>query len=120
MHMIWTVQFVIAIVKPESPRAVMARTRFAEILMHDRLSFKIAFSPVRKRRIHTADKSWDRIVANAAPRTPICSAKIKIGSRIILAAAPRNTVIMPIRPKPWELINEFIPSPTITNTLPRR
>ena len=60
------------------------------------------------------------MVAKAAPFTPIRSRNINIGSKIILVMAPTKIVIMPIRPKPWELIKLFIPRLIITKTLPSR
>ena len=61
---------------------------------------RIACSPVRKRNTQTADINWEMIVARAAPCTPIWNAKIKMGSKIRFATAPKSTVSMPIRAKP--------------------
>ena len=59
-------------------------------------------------------------VAIAAPRTPIPKAKIKIGSSTKFATAPLNTLSMPTRPKPCELMKLFIPRLTITKRVPAR
>ena len=69
--MIWTVQFVIDIVKPESPRPTIFRTLCAERRMEERLSFRIVLSLVKNRRIQIAERSCDRMVASAAPRIPM-------------------------------------------------
>ena len=88
--------------------------------MFDAFSRRIVFFPVRNRRIQAALRPWEMTVASAAPCTPMPKTKMNTGSRMILATAPKSTVIMPILPKPWLLIKLFIPSPTITNTLPSR
>ena len=60
--------------------------------------------PVKNRRTQTAEQPWDSTVAKAAPWTPIPSPKMKIGSKMMLTAAPSATVSIPIRPNPWALI----------------
>lgn len=51
-----------------------------------------------------ADNNWEIIVARAAPCTPMLNTKMKIGSRMMFATAPKITVIIPMRPNPWELV----------------
>ena len=79
-----------------------------------------AFGPVRNRTTHAALTAWLRMVASAAPCTPMWKPKMKMGSRIRLTTAPRATVIMPMRPKPWALTKLFMPRPTITKGVPSR
>ena len=76
--------------------------------------------PRRKDTAQTVEKNWAMMVAKAAPCTPMSSRKMKMGSSTMLVTAPSNTVIMPLRPKPWALMKLFIPRLIITNTLPHR
>ena len=69
--MIWTVQLVIAIVKPDRPSPTIFRTLRAERRIEERLSFRIVLSLVKNRRIQMAERSCDRMVASAAPRIPM-------------------------------------------------
>ena len=57
---------------------------------------------------------------SAAPWTPMCSTKMKSGSKIRLITAPRRVVIIPVLPKPWALINGFMPKPIITGMIPAK
>ena len=82
-------------------------------------SFNMVFLPVRNRRIHTALTAWLSTVAMAAPATPRSSAKIRMGSRMILMTAPMTVVSMLILAKPWVVIKGFMPMTTSTKTLPR-
>ena len=50
------------------------------------------FCPVRNRMAQTALIAWDKMVARAAPRTPMPKPKIKTGSRMMLVTAPITTV----------------------------
>ena len=120
MYIICTELLVIAMVNPDMPRATISFTRCFFSRNAEVLSLKIALLPVKNFTIQTAESSWERIVASAAPCTPMCKVKIKMGSRIILAIAPSSTVIIPIVPKPCELMKLFIPRPIITKILPRR
>ena len=106
--------------KPEVPRAIILFTLLSCKWKDSFFSFRIAFWPVRNLSTQQADKTWEMTVAIAAPLTPIFSLKMKIGSRIMLASAPRITVIIPIRPKPWALIKGFMPRLIMTKMLPRR
>ena len=83
------------------------------------LIFKKVFFPKRKASTQVQDNACDKIVARAAPRTPIPNTKMKIGSRIIFAAAPIITESMPVFAKPWAVINAFIPSVSCTKIVPR-
>ena len=62
----------------------------------------------------------DEIVANAAPRTPMPSPKMKMGSRMALITAPITVVIMPILGKPWALMKPFMPVVTMEKAVPSR
>ena len=72
------------------------------------------------RSTHTAETVWERMVASAAPRTPISSAKMKMGSRTMLSAAPMQTVSMAVLAKPCAETNWFIPSAICTLIVPIR
>ena len=79
---------------------------------------RCVFFPVRKRTTHTADTACDRMVASAAPRTPMFSAKIKTGSRMMLSTAPMRTVSMLVRENPCAVMKAFRPSATCTAMVP--
>ncbi len=68
-------------------------------------------NPKRRHRL-------DSTVASAAPSTPICSVKMKIGSRMMFSTAPISTDSMLTVVKPWAEINAFIPREIWTNTVP--
>ena len=106
--------------KLDMPMETIFRTRAFFSIMVSRFSRRMLLSLNRNLSTHAADKNWEMIVARAAPRTSMRKPKMNTGSRMMLATAPRSTVCIPIRPKPWELIKAFIPSPIITNTLPSR
>ena len=120
MQRIWTRELVRDMTKPEVPRARMRLTRLHFSRRADGRSRRMAFFPVRNRSTHTAEQPWERTVARAAPFTPMWKMKMNTGAKIRLMAAPRATVIMPMRPKPWELMKGFIPRPIITKRVPQR
>ena len=120
MHTTWTRLLVRFIKKPDRPRETILRTRAAFSAMHWGRRRRAALRPVRKTSTHTAEHPWAITVAQAAPCTPRSSQKMKMGSSTMFTTAPSPTVIIPTRPKPWALINGFMPSPIITNTVPNR
>ena len=120
LHTTCTRLFVNAIKKPDIPRLTILPTLFQEILIALFFRFRIAFFPVRKRKTQMAEQSWEMIVAKAAPWTPMCIPKINRGSRRMFSTAPISIVSIPVFPKPWLLINGFIPRVIITNRVPRR
>ena len=107
-------------IKPDIPSPKIRLTSRGCSRMEESLRLKIVRFPVRKRNVHRADAAWEITVAMAAPRTPIPKTKMKIGSRMRFRIAPIRTVIMPVRPNPWELMKLFIPRPIMTNRLPHR
>ena len=74
----------------------------------------------RKATAHAAETNWERTVASAAPRTPMSKTKMNSGSSRMLSTAPIRTVHIPMRAKPCALMKLFIPSPSMTKTLPHR
>ena len=102
----------------DSPSAIHGKNTLGEILKYFFLSLRVVFFPHKNRITHTADTPWEMIVASAAPRTPICIAKIKIGSRTILHTAPMTTLSILTVANPWAVINAFIPSAACTNKVP--
>ena len=62
---------------------------------------------------------WEIMVARAAPRTPMCSPNIRIGSRMMLQTAPMSTVSMPVFAYPWALMNALSPRASCTKMVPR-
>ena len=65
------------------------------------------------------DAAWERTVAAAAPATPMSSAKMKIGSRMMFITAPMTTVAMPKVENPWQMMNWFSPAASTENTVPQ-
>ena len=98
------------ITKTEDPRAKVGSTiaGFKFTFFHRILN--VVFFPNRKARTQIHDKAWEKIVARAAPRTPMWKPKIKMGSRIIFATAPMSTESIPVFANPWAVIKAFMPS----------
>ena len=65
--------------------------------------------PHKKRMAQTALTACERMVANAAPCTPIFNTKIRIGSRMMLVIAPITTVSMLMVEKPCAEMKAFMP-----------
>ena len=78
------------------------------------------FLLIRNPTVHNALSAWEITVAYAAPLTPIPSAKIKMGSSMILEAAPKSTAIMAVLDCPWEIMNALSPSASSTKIVPAR
>ena len=85
-----------------------------------RLILRMVFFEQRKATTQTADTAWERMVARAAPCTPIPSPKMKMGSRMMLSTAPMRTVTIPVPANPWELMKAFIPRLVCTKRVPSR
>ena len=86
-----------------------------------KFSFRIRiklFLPHKNATTQIQDSACEMIVASAAPRTSICSPKIKIGSRMILLTAPINTEYIPVFANPCAVINAFMPRVSSTNIVP--
>ena len=90
--------------KGERPRARAGSTTFARGRRFSRRRRHLVFGPVRNRSTHAADTAWDKMVARAAPRTPMPKAKMKTGSRMVLSTAPISTVFMLTVVKPWAVM----------------
>ena len=84
----------------------------------DRRIRRVVFLPVKKRSTQTAETACERMVAKAAPWTPIPNAKIKIGSKTMLQTAPITVVFMPVFANPWEVMNMFSPMTICTKMVP--
>ncbi len=100
MQKICTRLFVTDIVKPDSPSARICLTRPPSNRIKEIFNRRIAFLPPKNHSTHTADTNWERIVAAAAPCTPISSTKIKTGSSIRFKKAPITTVSIPVFANP--------------------
>ena len=120
LHTTCTALLVVDMMKPERPRAQISPTSFQRTRMEDGRRRSSAFLPQRNATAHSAERNCEITVASAAPCTPMPSAKINTGSRMIFTTAPSSTVIMPMLPKPWALMKLFMPSPSITNTVPHK
>ena len=101
-----------------SPSEMHGRRSLAGMKKFSRRRRRSVLFPVRKRSTHTHESPCDRIVASAAPRTPIPSAKMNTGSSTMFAAAPMSTVVMPTFAKPCAVINAFMPSVSWTKSVP--
>ena len=119
MHNTWARLLVMDMTNPEVPRLKIRLTRSALSRRADSRSLRMAFFPVRNFSTHSAEQAWEITVASAAPFTPMSSRKMKIGSNTMLTTAPTATVIMPMRLKPWALMNGFIPKLIITKRVPK-
>ena len=106
------------IVNVARPSATHGRMSFGETKRFSRRRRKNAFFPHRNTSTHAHDSPCESTVASAAPRTPMPSAKMKIGSRMMFAAAPMSTVYMPILAKPCAVMKAFMPSVSSTKSVP--
>ena len=100
------------------PRATQGNTSAGAMRIFSFFSRSMVLGPVRNRSTQTQERHWEIMVARAAPRTPIFSAKINSGSSTILATAPISTVRIPIWAKPCAVMKAFMPSVNCTNTVP--
>ena len=107
------------ITKAERPRATQGRMSFGWRRRVSRFKRSRVFSPVRKRSTQAQESPWERTVARAAPRTPIPKAKMKSGSKRMLATAPMSTVRIPISAKPWAVMKAFMPRVSWTKRVPK-
>ena len=105
--------------KVETPKARQGSSTLPRSGMFWARSFNFVRLPVKNRSTHTAPTAWLSTVAVAAPRTPISSTKIKMGSRIMLHTAPITVVSILNAAKPCVVTKGFMPSTTSTNTLPK-
>ena len=106
-------------IKVAAPNATQGRMIPGFRFRFFRRSRRIVVLPIRKLSTHTQEAAWDRMVASAAPRTPILRAKMKMGSRMILHTAPISTLNIPCLAKPWAVIKAFMPSVSWTKMVPR-
>ena len=106
-------------IKGAMPKAMQGRMTEPRRRAYRSCSRSVVVFPVRKRRIQAQEIPWERMVARAAPCTPIPRAKMKIGSRIMLQAAPMVTVSIPVLAKPWALMKALRPRASWTNRVPR-
>ena len=107
-------------IKGETPSAAMEPTSAG---VRRRFSLRMrrwVFLPSRNQTIHTALTACEMMVASAAPRTPMFSTKMKMGSSTILLTAPISTLSMAVVAKPWALMKALSPSENITKTVPSR
>ena len=76
--------------------------------------------PVKKASTHTALMAWLRMVAMAAPCTPMLNPKMNTGSRMMLLMAPMQVVAMLVLAKPWLVIKGVMPKVNCTKRVPSR
>ena len=118
LHATCTALDVKPMIKPEMPSEVILPMSFACGRMRFNSKRNSVRLPSRKRTTHTAETSCESTVASAAPCTPMSNTKISSGSSAMFTTAPITTVSMPRFAKPCALMNPFMPSETIMNTLP--
>ena len=106
------------ITKVEHPSARLGKTIFACNPKFSFLIFRCVLLPNRKAKTHMHDIACERIVARAAPLTPIPNPKMKMGSRMILATAPIKTESIPVLANPCAVMNAFIPRVSWTKIVP--
>ena len=90
--------------KLDRPRAVMRRTLPPSQRKARGRSRRIARRLNKNHSAQAADTACDRMVARAAPGTPMSKPKMNTGSRMRLSTAPMATVSMPVPAKPWVLM----------------
>ena len=79
-----------------------------------------------ERRLHrnsttqAALTAWDRMVARAAPRTPMSKTKMNTGSSTMFRIAPMSTEHIAVMARPWALMKVFRPRASWTKTVPSR
>ena len=100
----------------DTVRARMARSK-RRLARQSRI---LPLLPVKKRSTHRQEKPWEMIVASAAPRTPMPSAKMNSGSSAIFSAAPMTTENIASLAKPCAEMKGLSPSTSCTNTVPSR
>ena len=75
---------------------------------------------MRKEITHMALQACDRIVAKAAPFTPIPNVKMNRGSNPIFNIAPIRTDYMAMVGRPCVLMNVLSPTDSSTNRVPSK
>ena len=105
-------------IKGDTPRARQGRRIFRRSRSVRRCKRRVVRFPRRKHRIHRQEAPWDSTVARAAPCTPMSRAKMKMGSSTMLHPAPRATVSIPVRAKPWALMKALSPRASWTKRVP--
>ena len=108
-----------SITKVEMPSPITGRMTRPSGRRCSLRSRRMVLLPVRKRRIQKAPTAWLSTVAMAAPRTPMSSTKMRMGSRMMLMTAPMTVVSILILAKPWVVIKGFMPMTRRTQTEPR-
>ena len=103
-----------------SPSEMHGRRSLAGMKKFSRRRRRSVLFPVRKRSTHTHESPCDRIVASAAPRTPIPSAKMNTGSSAMFSAAPSTTSRIACAAKPCAMIIWFSPAASSAKTVPVR
>ncbi len=78
----------------ESPRARLGRNTLGTSFISVFRKRHLVCFPRRNRSTQSMDTAWEQMVASAAPFTPICSPKIRMGSRTIFSPAPISTVFI--------------------------
>ena len=111
---------VLCMMNGDTPSAIMEPTSFKSGRIQSDLSRSDVFGDVIKRSTQIAPASCDRMVASAAPCTPMWNPKIKIGSKMILSAAPMSTDPIAVFDCPCAVINGFNPSTICTKNVPIR
>ena len=75
---------------------------------------------LRKRSTQMALQACDRMVASAAPFTPMPKVKMNSGSSRMFSMAPMSTEYMAMAGRPWVLMKGFSPTDNSTNRVPAR
>ena len=103
----------------ESPSARQGRRSFMSGRRFFARSRSVDFSEQRKRTTHAHETACERIVASAAPRTPMPNTNMNSGSSTMLSAAPIVTVSMLVVEKPCAVMKALSPSESCTKIVPR-
>ena len=105
-------------IKDAAPSATQGRKYCARRRIFSFLSRSSVFFPRRNVQTQTHDTPCERMVAKAAPLTPMWNTKMNSGSRTMLHTAPIRTVSMPVFAKPCAIMKAFMPSVSWTKIVP--
>ena len=109
---------VLCIIKGETPSATTGRRIFGLNRIFLGRIFKMLRLDVRNFSTQIQEMAWERMVAQAAPATPMLKPNINIGSSMILITAPMITVSILVLAKPWADMKLFSPMVTVTKNVP--
>ena len=104
----------------DTPKANVAPMILLSGRIYLRSILNVALREVRKCNTHQALQACERMVAKAAPFTPMPNTKMNSGSRPMFSSAPMTTEHMAMPGLPCVLMKVFSPTETSTNNVPNK